>query len=175
MARQIVRKTRNLAVEQMSRSQKAKADLEKAGLYLPNKPKYEQPDLESAGDLTELDDSGLMLLFTTLTAWADYLGGQLALAEIDERASEAVLKKAEAVSMLRSSPTSGKVTMAKAEKYEDPVVEEAQESFMKNHAYRKLLNVLYNNVDRDASLVSRELTRRVGMEPNRRREGRWSA
>jgi hypothetical protein len=42
------------------------------------------------------------------------------------------------------------------------------------HAYRKLVETLFSNIERDASLVSRELTRRTSSR-NRTSPSRWSA
>lgn len=121
-----------------------------------------------------------MELFGRFTAWADYIAGQLGLAEVDERDAEKALAGVEAVTMLRMAPT-GKggdtVTRARLERDTQPEVIEAAEKVEEIHAYRKLLGVLYGNVERDLALVSRELTRRVGGVASSRseRSARWRA
>jgi hypothetical protein len=129
-----------------------------------------------------------MELFAQLTAWAGFLSGQLAVAEIDERTAEAVLEAAEATALIRGyaeldasrevGPRGGvtevRATMVKAHRDLDPDVILQKQSIAERYAYRKLVGVLFTNVERDAALVSRELTRRTGSyEAKPRRESRW--
>jgi len=44
-----------------------------------------------------------------------------------------------------------------------------------HYGYRKVIEALYNRVDRNASAVSRELTRRLGRHDKVERQKRWSA
>ncbi len=141
------------------------------GVRLPTRPKYEQPTVPS--DLDDLGDGELMKLFSQLTAWAAYTAGQLACAEVDERHSETEMDKQRALAALKEGTKS--VTEAKARAWEAPEFVGAQEWYFEAHAYRKLLQVVYDNADRFANLVSRELTRRVSREPTERRERRYSA
>jgi hypothetical protein len=119
-----------------------------------------------------------MELFAQLTAWAGFLGAQLAAAEIDERAAEAVLEAAEATAMVRDwgGTKDDRVAIAKAQRMNDPEVVERKQEVANRYAYRKLVGVLFINVERNAALVSRELTRRTGSyEAKPRRESRWRA
>lgn len=119
-----------------------------------------------------------MELFATLTAWAGFLSGQLAVAEIDERAAESVLEAAEATALVRDwgGTKDDRVAVAKAQRSADPEVMERKQEVANRYAYRKLIGVLFTNVERDAALVSRELTRRTGSyESKPRRESRWRA
>lgn len=115
-----------------------------------------------------------MQLFAEFTEWTNYVAGVLGVSEVDEREAEKSLDGVEAVTMLRLAPT-GTMTMAKLERDRDPEVVEKRESVEAAHAYRKLLGVLYGNVERDLALVSRELTRRVGGNASSRadRSARW--
>jgi hypothetical protein len=118
-----------------------------------------------------------MGLFVALTRWTDHLGVAVAMAEVEERCAEAILQKAQALVLLRDwgGGRDERVTMAKAQRDVDPEVEERQDIFDTAHAYRKMLSTLFTSTERDASVVSRELTRRVGRrEDNDRRVARWT-
>jgi hypothetical protein len=122
-------------------------------------------------DLDEVVDGVLMRLFSELTAWVAYMGAQLVCAEIDERHAEAEMDKHRALASLAGGKS---VSEAKAKAYEAPEFLAAQEWYKEANAFRKLLQVMYDNGDRFASLVSRELTRRVNREPRENRERRFS-
>jgi hypothetical protein len=67
------------------------------------------------------------------------------------------------------------VTERKAKAYQSEEFIAAMEAYHETMAYRKLVNVLYENADRWSALLSRELTRRVNRDPVERRAGRYSA
>jgi hypothetical protein len=54
-----------------------------------------------------------------------------------------------------------RVTMMKAQVMADPDFIDVEERYMNAYAYRKMLEVVYNNFERDVALVSREITRRT--------------
>lgn len=171
-----MRPLRNVAVETAEESAAALAKLQKQGLTLPERPELDIPRVPV--ELSELADGPLMELFAQLTAWAGFLSGQLAAAEIDERAAETVLEAAEATAMIRDwgGTKDDRVAVAKASRVLDPDVAEQKQQVSERYAYRKLVGVLFTNVERDAALVSRELTRRTGSyEAKPRRESRWRA
>jgi hypothetical protein len=117
-----------------------------------------------------------MDLFARLTQWQDYLNGVLALAEIDERTLDALRVQARAHALIREwgGTKEDRVTISQAQRDVDPEVVAVTREFDGAHNYRKLVEVLYTNAERDASLVSRELTRRVGrQEIHSRRGARW--
>lgn len=64
------------------------------------------------------------------------------------------------------------VTRSKAAAYQSEEYLAAEESYHERMAYRKLVNVLYVNADKWSALLSRELTRRVAVEPRARRADR---
>jgi hypothetical protein len=142
------------------------------GINVPNKPDYTIPSLPV--DLTEVGDEDLMVLYGKLTAYADFITVQVSCAQIDERAMERRLANMEATKMLGSSGKSeNRVTFARAQVATDPEVLTAKTDIEEIHAYRKLVEALANNIERDAALVSRELTRRTSTV--NRRSARWSA
>lgn len=176
MTTRVGRRMRNLEVEAAEASSEAMAKLERQGLSLRTQPADPIPPVPES--LSELGDGPLMELFASLTAWAGYLSGQLAVAEIDERAAESVLEAAEATAMVRDWGGTGadRVAVAKAQRQADPEVILRKQTAAERYAYRKLVGVLFTNVERDAALVSRELTRRTGSQESRpRRESRWRA
>lgn len=142
-------------------SEKAAAELKKQGLRIPNQPEDRLPRLPE--DITSIHDEDLMVLFGSVTSWLDYVSVQVACAEIDERASQRVLDQAEASALIGSykGPASDRITMAKAAAVLDPEVVRIKTELADNMAYRKLIQTLASNLERDAALVSRELTRRT--------------
>lgn len=109
--------------------------------------------------------------FSKQLAWQNYLATQVAQAEIVEAEAEAHLKTQEAIAMLNGSK---KVTEARAERDVDKAVVSARDEYLTAKAKRKLLQVTMENRERCVSLISRELTRRVGRESNNRRNDRWN-
>ncbi len=138
---------------------------------LPKRPQREEiPEVPKR--LTELPDKTLMALYTELVRWENYCGTQLAIAEIEEESTETNLKSQEAIALVKSSADS--VTEAKADSFLNEEVTEAREKYMKAHAYKKLLKSVFEATGRKTQLVSRELTRRVGLESHNRRHDRWT-
>jgi hypothetical protein len=130
------------------------------GLHF-NKPMSEQVTLPE--DITASGSEELGLLFTRLTAWTDYIASQFALAQLEERAA---LKKKEFTenTMLMRRMNAGvkgeRVTTVKAEVSVHPDVVALDNDYEEKYAYRKLVEMLLNNHERDIQLVSREITRR---------------
>lgn len=109
------------------------------------------------------------------TRWADYSGGQLAVADVDERFADAYIDKLKAMGLVETydaEPKKGGVTRARAAKTLDPVYDEAVQEKLNAYARRKLLAARHEAFERDAAVVSRELTRRVERDPSVRRTAR---
>lgn len=131
------------------------------GLHF-SKPSEEQVSLPA--DITTLSSEQLAETFTKLTAWADYVASQHALAIIDERAAQRAMDFAENTMLVRRMNAGVKgerITMVKAEISIDPKIVELTEAYEEKYAYRKLVEMLLSNHERDLSLVSREITRRA--------------
>lgn len=158
-----------------SPSERATRRLEREGFSMPRKPAHEIPSLPE--DITVLSDEDLMLLFTALTSWADYAGTRAAAAMVDERAAESNLEIQEARTLLNSHDPKSKspVTFAKAQRLLDEEVSEHRTKYEAAYAYRKLVEVLAANTERDAAAVSRELTRRTKNYGVEQRASRFSA
>lgn len=152
-------------------SREAMNSLSSQGLNLPVSPKGSVPSLPL--DITSLDDEALMDLFVLLTSWSDFIGVQVACAQVDEKAAQRAVDLAEVSSYARSSTSGGRVADNKARAASDPQVVEAYQALDEKHAYRKLAESLQASVERDCSLVSREITRRTSSTVASRKE-RWS-
>lgn len=131
-----------------------------SGLDLP-KPSYDQAVLPP--DITELSSEQLAEMFTILTGWADYMASQLVQAQLAERDS---LRKAELaesralVTLTTGSPKGTTVSLIKAQIDIDPNIQDLRDKYEEKYAYRKILEMMLNNQERDITLVSREISRR---------------
>lgn len=164
MARTVAR-NRTLQMGLASLEQKRK--LERQRIALPSQPRGDVPGLPD--DPTELTDSELMSLFVRLTKWAEYLGAQLALAEVDERFADAALEKTRVLSGIDMRTNAGREA-AKDESYW-----EAYELVVERNAYRKVLGTLFANAERNSALLSRELSRRTARSDRESRSDRFGS
>lgn len=153
-------------------SKRAYDELLTQGLSLHPQPDTEIPVLPP--DLTAIDDEDLMILYSLLTAWSDFVSAQVSCAQVDERAAEKKLAHSENLLMIASGDRGDRVTYARAQVAAEPTIVALKEEIETLHAYRKLVETLSLNIERDASLVSRELTRRTSSR-NRTSPSRWSA
>jgi hypothetical protein len=131
------------------------------------------PKLEA--NLDDLPDHDLMALFVQLTRWADYLQNQLTIEEIRERYADAEVRKLEGLFMTANKPerVSEAVTWVRAQMETDPYVQIARDTLKVVYARRKLKQMLFESAERDAAVVSRELTRRTdARSPGYRRADR---
>lgn len=166
------RRGKSLPLEKTKEVEEAKARLRKLGLHLPSKPEEELPEVPQK--LSELTDQQLMSLFAQVTAWADYLNVRLVIAEIDEQSALTVLRKAEAITLIRENSKHKTLTLAKAHQKLDSEVGEWEEKFQTVKAFRKLTGVLYENCERSGALLSRELSRRLGRGDKQKRVARYA-
>jgi hypothetical protein len=150
------------------RALEAKRQAERQRYDLPPRPQERIPEVPD--DITELGDRSLVAMMTLLTRWAEHLGVQLAMAEVDERWAEAAMEKERALALLDG--TAKDVTQRKAKAYESEAYLEAEEKYHEAMAYRKLVSVLFTNAERWSALLSRDLTRRVNRDPRERRVDR---
>ena len=126
-----------------------------------NKPGIEQVHLPE--DITSIDSEDLGKLFTDLTVWTDYIESQNALAILEERAALKAKDYKENIMIVKRMGSQAKgqtVTVIKAEIATHPEIVELDISYEEKYAYRKLVEMLLTNHERDLSLVSREITRR---------------
>jgi hypothetical protein len=122
----------------------------------------EQPNMPK--DISVLDSDELSALFTQLTAWSNYVAGQLAAAQVDEHVLNKKKDSLEARLFLdkdNSKVKGERVTLIKAQVAADPKIEDLENQLTHAYAYRKMVEVVANNFERDVALVSREITRRT--------------
>ncbi len=145
-------------------SEKAFQEIVAQGLGLPEKPVSGLPKLPDA--LTTMTDVELMESYAEFVAWSDYTTSQVAAAAIDERAAQAYLDAIEAEVMLRdwSGKTGDRVTLQKARAAADPAIIEARKQVDERYAYRKLAESIATAMERNAQMLSRELTRRTSYD-----------
>jgi hypothetical protein len=125
------------------------------------KPETEQVVLPN--DITDVGSEELGTLYTRLTSWSDYIASQLTLAQLEERAALKAKEFKENTMLVRrmgSSVKGERVTTVKAEIAVDPDVVALDNDYEEKYAYRKLVEMLLTNHERDLQLVSREITRR---------------
>jgi len=144
--------------------------LMKRGLELP-KPKYDQVTLPP--DITELSSEQLAEMFTILTGWADYFASQLVQAQLKEREAQRALEIAESrmlITKMGSVEKGSRVTLVKAQISVDPEILQLGDVHEERYAYRKILEMMVDNQERDITLVSREITRRTNESRMGRRD-----
>lgn len=139
------------------------------GLSLPEKPAEEMRD-SLPRDLTELDDVALMQMYTETIGWSDYLAVQQSFAQTDERRIKRKLEFLEAKALIQAKTVASKVTDARLLVKDDPAIQDIHDKAASAEAYRKLVESLFNNCERDSALLSRELTRRTAAPDRGRRE-----
>jgi len=131
-----------------------------SGLDLP-KPAYDQAILPP--DITELSSEQLAEMFTILTGWADYMSSQLVQAQLAERDALRRSEFAESKALVRfttGAPKGTTVSLIKAQIDIDPDIQDLRDKYEEKYAYRKILEMMLNNQERDITLVSREISRR---------------
>ena len=125
------------------------------------RPEGEQVRLPQ--DITDVSSEEIGRLFTELTAWTDYIASQFAMAQLEERAAlkeKDLLENIMLVKRMGASARGERVTTVKAEIAIHQDVQDLDKDYEEKYAYRKLVEMLLNNHERDLSLVSREITRR---------------
>jgi hypothetical protein len=136
------------------------------------RPDFQIPDLPR--DLTIISDDRLMQLFSEYVAWQNFAATEFSLAEVAEERATAEEKRVEAMALITLEPGKGTITLAKANLSVSRDVEAARQARLNAYAARKMTQVIRDNCERCAALVSRELSRRIGRDPIERRQMRWS-
>lgn len=127
----------------------------------------DQPKLPE--DLSDLDDEMLMNEYALFTAWADYANAQVGLAIIAEREAERHLEYLTGL-FWSDQPRTKPVTTIKAEAAQEPGIVDATEALDRATAYRRVVSSLAAFYERDAAVLSRELSRRIQPDRMSKRE-----
>lgn len=151
-------------------SESDEPDQPSESVSLGSPPEGDLPDLPR--DLTELSDRDLMILFSEFVQWQNFAASRLGLAEVEERRAEAALKWAEDLIMMGA--VKGEIVKTRHTLSQDTDVAAARERALQAYAVRKTTAVVFDNCERSANLVSRELSRRQSINPTERRSNRWN-
>jgi hypothetical protein len=119
-----------------------------------------------------------MDLYSEFMSWVSYAKGQLVKAEIDEDREANKCRVIEARVLIEQWGADAKgdrVTIAKARRDVDDRVIVQQDTYQTARAYRKLVETLFESCERGAQLLSRELSRRIGLQGKEGRTVRFSA
>jgi hypothetical protein len=137
---------------------------------LPKKPGDEIPGLPSY--LDELSDADLMALYSQMVSWVNYAKAEVVQAEIIEENTLSALRQTEAFALISQWDDTNKgdtVTMAKARRDVDPEVGVRRRKHHEARAYRKMVDTVFDRCERNANVLSRELSRRISLTPVERR------
>ena len=137
---------------------------------LPERPGSDMPTLPL--ELDDLTDASLMSVYSETVAWVNYAKAELAKAEILEEGALSALRQTEAEALLDQWDSVNKgdrVTMAKARRDIDPLVVEHHHRHLQARAYRKMVDTVFDRGERNANVLSRELSRRISVAPTERR------
>jgi len=136
----------------------------------PERPGNSMPTLPVG--LDDMPDSDLMSLYSEVVAWVNYAKSELTKAEILEESALSALRQVEAEVLLDQWEAVGKgdrVTMAKARRDIDERVVAQHERHQQSRAFRKMVSTVFDRGERNANVISRELSRRISLAPNERR------
>ncbi|CAB4185442.1 hypothetical protein UFOVP1130_53 [uncultured Caudovirales phage] len=117
-----------------------------------------------------------MSLYGELMAWVSYAKAELVTAEIDEERQANNCRIIEAQILIGQWGDNAKgdtVTLAKARRDVDPRVVEQQEAHLTTRAYRKMVDSVFERCERSAQVLSRELSRRISVAPQERRQHKF--
>jgi hypothetical protein len=150
-------------------------ELFKQNFPLPEKPKGLLPELPR--NIGDIGDHDLMELYTDFMAWLVYAKAQLVQAEIAEERTRNEFEYLQSSILIEQwgNKTKGDlVTVAKAKRDIDPKITEQLEIYTQKRAYRKLVDTVFDRCERGAQVVSRELSRRIGMSGKELRQHRFT-
>lgn len=119
-------------------------------------------------DITDLDDLGIMRLFQEYNAFLSFVAAQMACAQIDESNAKKRLDYAEAVLMEEYTMPKMTVSAIKSKVMADETILKLAQAHAQAHDYRKGIEMMHTNVERDCAFISRELTRRTSSSFNNR-------
>lgn len=141
----------------------------------PPRPEGDMPTIPQY--LDELSDAELMSMYGEFMAWVSYSKAELVTAEISEERQANNCRVVEAQVLIGQWSDSAKgdtVTLAKARRDVDSRVIAQQEDHLNARAYRKMVEAVFERCERGAQVLSRELSRRISIAPQERRQGRFN-
>ena len=118
-----------------------------------------------------------MSLYSQMVSWVNYAKAEVVQAEVIEENTLSALRQTEAFALISQWDDTNKgdtVTMAKARRDVDPEVVDCGDNHRAARAYRKMVDTVFDRCERNAMVLSRELSRRISMTPVERRL-QWTA
>ena len=114
-----------------------------------------------------------MELYVDFVNWAGYAGYLVATAAIDERKAERTLQRvSDRYSIIHK--TQKTVAATKAMVQQEPEYQDAEDIVDEAYAYGKLIGSQYTHLEKCASTVSRELSRRLARNDSERRMDKYT-
>lgn len=172
--RAVVKGSENWAQETSEFSTQTAMDDFSLKFQFPSRPGGQIPDLPF--NLDEMGDADLMSLYAEFMTWLSYSKAELVKAEIEEERQANNCRVLEAEILIGQWSDSAKgdtVTLAKARRDANPEVVHQQSLHLNARAYRKLVESVFDRCERGAQLMSRELSRRIGLAPKESRSARY--
>lgn len=139
-------------------STRARRWVNSQGFRLADEPDYEMPRLPA--DITSVHEEELMVIFSEVISWMDYVEVALTAAKIDAKQAEADLERIQALAQVAASSSEKNVTSAKARVYESASFLTQKDEFLLLDGRSKMLETMFNSLDRMKFIISREITRR---------------
>jgi hypothetical protein len=112
-------------------------------------------------DITDLDDLGVMRLWQEYNAYLAFILAQVTVAAMDETSAKKKLDLIDAEYTAKHTQPKMTVSAIKALVAVEEEVQDAEYTYEVKHNYRKGMEMLHTNVERDCAFISRELTRRT--------------
>lgn len=129
------------------------------GISIPDSPDFDMPSLPA--DITVLSGEDVIVLLSDITSWLEFIEVQFYSAQVDEEFERIKLDELQA-SIQIEQKTEKTVSSQKAHAVVDEKVVEQRMRHHRAYTYRKLMETVYNRLDRQRFIVSREITRRTG-------------
>jgi hypothetical protein len=115
-----------------------------------------------------------MILFSEFVAWQNFAATRLAEAEVEEEGADRDVRRIDAENLVLADPAVGTVKKTMAAVRLEDRVQRANDTQLQAYAKRKMTRVVFDNCERCANLISRELSRRTAINPTERRNSRWN-
>ena len=129
------------------------------GISIPDSPDFDMPTLPP--DITVLSGEDVIVLLSDLTSWLEFIEVQYYAAQVDEEFEKIQLEELLA-SIQIEQKTEKTVSSQKAHATVNKDVVDQRARHHRAFAYRKVMETVYNRLDRQRFIVSREITRRTG-------------
>jgi hypothetical protein len=127
------------------------------GFALATEPEGAIPELPA--DITAPLDKDIMVLFENVRSWLDYVEVAYTAATIDYEQSKLDEARLLAVEQIRNKSEKN-VTTAKAMAFSNPDYVAKKEEVNLHYGRAKMIETVYNSLDRKKFIISREISRR---------------